>query len=85
MEKVSEEKLPISESLKVIDGVTLYKSEKWWSAVALIDAFGRKQIAVYLWIKRGGQWKRKNKFIIHSKAEWQQIKGAIETLSQSLP
>ena len=83
--KVSGERLPVSESLKVIEGITLYRSEKWWAAVALIDSFGRKQIAVYLWIKRGDQWKRKNKFIIHNKKEWQQIKGAVEKLAQSLP
>jgi hypothetical protein len=78
------EKLPVSESLKVLEGITLYRSEKWWAAVALIDAFGRKQIAVYLWIKRGDQWRRKNKFIIHNKKEWQQIKEAVEKLAQNL-
>ena len=83
--KTGEEELPVSESLTVIQGITLYKTEKWWSAVALVDAFGRKQIAVYLWIKRGGQWKRKNKFTIHNRAEWQRIKGAVERLSQDLP
>lgn len=80
-----EEKLPVSESLKVIQGSTLYKTEKWWSAVALVDAFGRRQIAVYLWIKQGDQWKRKSKFIIHNRAEWQRIKEAVEKLSQNLP
>lgn len=83
--EMGEEGLPVSETLKVIEGITLYKTEKWWSAVALVDAFGRKQIAVYLWMKRGDQWKRKNKFIIHNQAEWQRIKGAIEKLSQGFP
>lgn len=83
--EMGEEGLPVSETQKVIEGITLYKTEKWWSAVALVDAFGRKQIAVYLWIKRGDQWKRKNKFIIHNQAEWQRIKGAIEKLSQGFP
>lgn len=81
----SEEKLPVSESLNVIEGITIYRSEKWWSAVALMDAFGKKQIAVYLWVKRGDQWKRKNKFIIHTKKEWQQIKDAVEKFAQGLP
>lgn len=81
----SEEKLPVSESLNVIEGITIYRSEKWWSAVALMDAFGKKQIAVYLWVKRGDQWKRKNKFIVHNKKEWQQIKNAVEKFAQGLP
>lgn len=82
---VGGETLPISESLKVIEGITLYKTEKWWSAVALVESFGRRQIAVYLWIKQRDQWKRKNKFIIHNRAEWQRIKGAVERLYEGLP
>jgi hypothetical protein len=78
------EKFPISEKLEVIEGITLYKSDKWWSAVALVESFGRKQIAIYLWIKKNDQWKRKNKFIVHNKAEWQQMKEAIEKLIQNL-
>jgi len=83
--KADEDRLPVSESLRVIQAIDLYKSEKWWSAAALIDAFGRKQIAIYLWIKRGDQWKRKNKFIVHNKAEWRRIAEAVEKLSQGLP
>jgi len=41
------EQLPISEKLKVIQSFMIYKTDKWWSAVALIEAFGRKQVAVY--------------------------------------
>ncbi|MEM3760767.1 MAG: hypothetical protein QXZ02_06640 [Candidatus Bathyarchaeia archaeon] len=81
---MSEEILPISEKLKVIRSVTLYKSEKWWSAAALIESFGRKQIAVYLWIKKDGQWKRKQKLIIHNVGEWLQVKEAIEKMLPEL-
>jgi len=83
--KADEDRLPVSESLRVIQAIDLYKSEKWWSAAALIDAFGRRQIAIYLWIKKGSQWKRKNKFIVHNKAEWRRISEAVEKLSQGLP
>jgi len=75
---VPEEKLPISEKLKVLDSVTLYKTSKWWSAIALVDSFGRKQIAMYVWLNKEGRWKRNQKFIIHSKAEWAQVKEAAE-------
>jgi len=73
-----EEKLPISEKLKVLDSVTLYKTSKWWSVIALIDSFGRKQIAMYVWLSKEGKWKRNQKFVIHNKAEWAQAKEAIE-------
>ena len=76
----TEERLPVSEQLKVIDYVTLYKTAKWWSAVALVDSFGRKQIAIYLWVNRAGQWKRKQKFVVHNRGEWANIKEAVEKL-----
>lgn len=75
---MSEEKLPISEKLKVLDSSTLYKTNKWWSAVALVESFGRKQIAIYLWLKKAGVWKRNQKYIIHNKGEWYQVKEAVE-------
>lgn len=77
---MSKEKFPISEKLKVIKGLTLYKTEKWWSAIALLESFGRKQIAVYLWGKKDDQWKRRQKFVVHNKGEWLQIREAIEKL-----
>lgn len=82
---MSEEKLPISEKLTVIEGVTLYKTEKWWSAIALVDSFGRKQIAMYLWLNKEGKWKRQQKFVIHNKAEWAQVKDIVENLLPGLP
>ena len=77
----AEERLPVSEQLKVIDYITLYKTAKWWSAVALVDSFGRRQIAIYLWVNRAGQWKRKQKFVVHNRGEWASIKEAVEKLT----
>jgi hypothetical protein len=75
---MSEEKLPISEKLRVLDSVTLYKTGKWWSAIALVESFGRKQIAFYVWLNKGGSWKRNQKFTIHDNSEWTRIKEAVE-------
>ncbi|MEM3607143.1 MAG: hypothetical protein QXE30_05830 [Candidatus Bathyarchaeia archaeon] len=75
---MEEGNLPISEKLKVLKSFTLYKTGKWWSVVALIDSFGRKQIALYVWLNKNGKWKRNQKFIIHNKLEWLQIKEAVE-------
>jgi len=78
------EEYPVSEKLKVIKAKTLYKTEKWWSAVVLLESFGRKQVAVYLWDKRNDQWKRRQKLVVKNEEEWQRIKGAIEELLQNL-
>jgi len=80
-----EEKLPVSETIRVIEAITIFKSDKWWAAVALVESFGRKQLAIYLWNKRDGQWKRRQKFVIRSKAQWSQVEKAIEKLLPRLP
>ena len=75
-----EEKFPVSETIKTIEGINLYKTEKWWSAVVLQDYFGRKQLAVYLWIKKGDQWKRKQKLVVQNEDAWMRIKESVEKL-----
>lgn len=77
-----EEEFPISEKLKVIEGTTLYKTDKWWSAVLLIESFGRKQIAIYLWNKRDDVWKRRQKFVVNNKEAWAKITEAVEKYLQ---
>lgn len=84
MRLVTEEKLPISEKLSVLKAKTLYKTDKWWSAVALVDAFGKKQIATYLWLRKDDEWKRKQKFVVRSKKEWQDVKEVIEKMIEEL-
>ena len=79
-----EEELPVSEKLKVLKSFTLYKTGKWWSAIALIDSFGRKQIALYVWLNKNGKWKRNQKFIIHSRLEWFKIKETVENFVSQL-
>jgi len=81
---VTEEKLPISEKLSVLKAKTLYRTDKWWSAVALVDAFGKKQIATYLWLKKDDVWKRKQKFVVRSKKEWQDVREVIEEMIEEL-
>lgn len=73
-----EERPPVSESLRVLDYFTLFKSAKWWSAVVLLESFGRKQICLYLWVRRGGTWRRKHKFVIQDEESWEAIKAAVE-------
>ncbi len=78
------EKLPISDFYKVVDYITIFKSEKWWEAIVLFESLGRRSIGLYLWQKRGEVWKRKHKFNIRNMDEWNKLKNAIEQLTPKL-
>lgn len=90
MTEKTEEKLPISEFNKVVDYVTVFKSQKWWEAIVLFEAYGKRAIGLYLWEKRKDVktgvegWKRKHKFNIRSLDEWNKLKDVIEQLLPKL-
>jgi hypothetical protein len=90
MQKVSkktapvEEKLPVHESLEVLDHVDISKRSKWWSAIVVVNSFGRKQICLYLWQKKEDKWKRIQKFIVRNKADWELIKKTVDKLVEKL-
>ena len=83
-EQTEPEQLPLSSFYKVIDHVTIFKSEKWWEAIVIIESFGRRSIAMYLWQNRDGKWKRKHKFQIRNPQEWEKVKSAIDRLAPQL-
>ena len=78
------EPLPLSSFYKVVDHVTIFRSEKWWEAIVVIESLGRRSIAMYLWQKKGDQWKHKHKFRIRTLQEWEKLKGAIDKLTPVL-
>jgi hypothetical protein len=80
----STEKLPISEFYKVIDYITIFKSSKWWEAIVVFEAAGRRAIGLYLWENRNNTWKRKNKFTVRNIDEWNKVKTAVEQLAPKL-
>jgi hypothetical protein len=84
MAKKTEEKLPISDFYKVIDYTTIFKSEKWWEAIVVFEAAGRRSIGLYLWHNRDGTWKRKHKFTVRNLNEWRKLKNGIEQLTPKL-
>jgi hypothetical protein len=84
MVEKTEEKLPISDFYNVTDHVTLFKSQKWWEAIAVFEYNGKRAIGLYLWQKRGENWKRKHKFNIRNMDEWNKLKSAIEQLAPKL-
>jgi hypothetical protein len=78
------EKLPISDFYKVIDYVTIFKSGKWWEAIVVYEAGGKRSIGLYLWENRSNTWKRKNKFSVRNIDEWNKVKNAVEQLAPKL-
>ena len=80
----SNEKLPISDFYKVIEYVTIFKSAKWWEAIVVYEASGKRSIGFYLWEKRNDVWKRKNKFSVRNLEEWEKLKTAIDQLAPKL-
>jgi hypothetical protein len=78
------EKLPISEFYKVVDYVTIFKSQKWWEAIVVFESYGKRSIGLYLWQKRAETWKRKHKFNVRNLEEWNKLKNAIEQLAPKL-
>lgn len=80
-----DESLPIVAPLKVLDYRTVSKRFGWWTAIVLLESWGRKQLCLYLWQKVGDKWKRKQKFAIHNKADWNSIAEAVDKLIRNLP
>ena len=78
------EPVPIIAPLKVIRYKTINKRFGWWSAVVLLESYGRKQVCCYLWQKKGEVWKRKQKFAIHSQEDWELIQDATAGMIEEL-
>ena len=58
-------------NIKVLFGNTISKGNGWWSAVLLVDTYGKIQVKLYLWQQRtdktSGQlvWKRKQSWTVN--------------------
>ena len=68
---------PVHEKVKVIDGTTIYKGKRSWTAVLKVEIEGRQQIALYKWMNRGGVWKRAQKFVVNPRL-WEFIKAEVD-------
>ena len=78
--------LPIHPPIKVLRYRTVAKSISfgWWSAVALVEDHGEKQICFYRWRKKGDEWKRVKKMTFRKFDDWAKLKDAVETFLQEL-
>ena len=80
----SDERLLISETYKVVEFVTIFKTTKWWEAVVPYESSGKRSVGFYLWVKRNEGWKRTNKFSFRSLDEWNRLKNAADQLASKL-
>lgn len=77
-EKFPDGTLPVHEAISVLEYTTIYKTDKWWKVVALVNSFGHDQIVTYLWLKdtKSGKWKRKQKASAKNEDEWEKVDAA---------
>ena len=76
--QVQEENPPIAPPLKLIKFRTISKGVGWWSAVVMVESWGKKIVSLYLWQKKDKEWKRKQKFTIRNQENWKLIAAGIE-------
>ena len=76
-----EEQFPVHESIKVLEGAIVSKSDAWWTAVLRIQSEFKStpQVAVYLWKKKDGKWKRAQKMTI-VQSNWPKLKEAVDKM-----
>ena len=43
MKHVAERKFQVSETIKAIEGIDLYKTEKWWCAIVLMESLEKNR------------------------------------------
>ena len=79
---------PINEYYKdnIIDGITINRTAKWWTAVLLINNPSNKKpfLAVYKWNNRGDIWKVHQKIHINSKTDAEKYISAISELNDKI-
>jgi len=77
---MASERFPVHETIKVLQGETIFRTEKWWMAVLKTESYGRTMVNIYLWVNRDGNWKRQQKISIRGKETWEKIKAAVDKL-----
>ncbi len=84
VKKREEEKVPVTAPLTVLESRTLSKGFGWWSAIVLVESWGRKQLCFYLWQKKGNKWARKQKFTIQNQEQWEYLSECVEDMLPKL-
>lgn len=78
------EDFPVHETIDVHEGETIYRTAQWWKAVILYEGYRDTKIAIYLWQYTDGEWRRRQKFVVRSRDDWERDTEYIETLLSKL-
>jgi hypothetical protein len=78
------EDFPVHEMVDVHEAETIFKTTQWWKAVLLYEGYGEMKIGVYLWQNTDDGWRRRQKFSVRSRENWERDKEPIETLLSKL-
>ena len=70
---------PVDDSINVIDGETIYKTDDWWKAAVLTSGYNQQEVMVYLWLNDGQSWKRKQKYKVKAD-DWTDERATIDRL-----
>lgn len=76
-------------NIKEIKRKDIYKNDKWWKTVALVEVNGdygiKKQVQVYLWMKnKKGYWEEKQKYSESKLAQWDAVVEAVDELIKEI-
>ena len=70
---------PVHDSINVLDGETIFKSDDWWKGAILAAGYDGPDILVYLWHKDNHSWKRKQKYKVDSD-DWPEERDTVDRL-----
>lgn len=79
----ADETFPVSDYYSVAAGETAFKTEEWWKAIVRIDEKGEyetQDTIIYLWQRREGDWRRRQKFSIKDPSDWETVKEIIDDM-----
>jgi hypothetical protein len=74
--------------VKVLEGKTISKGQGWWTAILLVETYGKVQVKWYLWQEKEDKnthvksWKRKQSWTVNPYTWGQQLKITEEYLAK---
>ncbi|MEM0118518.1 MAG: hypothetical protein QXV32_08720 [Conexivisphaerales archaeon] len=73
---------PVSEQFKVIDGYDIYRSENLLIALVVVEGQGGKDLRLYRWQKRKGEWKVDLCRMSVAKWPWEEITKKVQEFTE---
>lgn len=74
---------PVNEYYGITAGETVFQSDGWWKAILNVGKKGdyeTNEVMVYLWQKRDGDWRRRQKYTIKSIDDLEEEGNLIESM-----